>query len=77
MASDGGLFSFNAAFFGSPAATPLNKPVVGMAGTPDGQGYWEAATDGGIFNYGDAFFWGSLGSTTLNAPVVGIAGSAT
>ena len=56
---------------------PLNKPVVGMASTPDGQGYWETATDGGIFNYGDAFFWGSTGSITLNKPVVGIAGSNT
>ena len=56
---------------------PLNKPVVGMAATPDGGGYWEVATDGGIFNYGDAAFEGSLGSTHLNAPVVGIAASNT
>jgi hypothetical protein len=48
-----------------------------MASTPDGQGYWEAATDGGIFSYGDAFFWGSQGGSPLNAPVVGIAGSNT
>jgi hypothetical protein len=46
-----------------------------MASTPDGQGYWETAADGGIFNYGDAFFWGSTGAMKLNSPVVGIAGS--
>jgi hypothetical protein len=32
VASDGGVFSFNAAFFGSMGGRPLNKPVVAMAG---------------------------------------------
>ena len=32
----------------------LNKPVVGMASTPDGAGYWLVAADGGIFAFGDA-----------------------
>jgi hypothetical protein len=39
---------------------PLNQPVVGMAATPDGRGYWLVASDGGIFNFGDARFYGSL-----------------
>ena len=30
-----------------------------MAATPDGKGYWLVASDGGIFNYGDAVFYGS------------------
>jgi MYXO-CTERM domain-containing protein len=51
----------------------LNKPVVGMAPTPDGAGYWLVASDGGIFSFGDATFYGSAGGTTLNAPVVGMA----
>ena len=51
----------------------LNKPVVGMAPTPDGGGYWVVATDGGIFAFGDAAFFGSTGSMTLNKPVVGMA----
>ena len=33
-----------------------------MAATPDGKGYWLVASDGGIFNYGDAGFYGSAGS---------------
>ncbi len=33
VASDGGIFSYNAPFFGSMGGKPLNKPVVGMAGT--------------------------------------------
>jgi len=40
----------------------LNRPVVGMAATPDGGGYWLVATDGGIFAYGDAGFHGSPGT---------------
>ena len=32
-----------------------------MAATPDGGGYWIVASDGGIFNYGDANFSGSDG----------------
>ena len=30
-----------------------------MAPTPDGKGYWLVASDGGIFNFGDAGFYGS------------------
>jgi hypothetical protein len=46
--------------------------VVGIAATPDGKGYWEVASDGGIFAFGDAGFFGSMGGKPLNAPVVGI-----
>ena len=34
-----------------PAALHLAKPIVGIAVTPDGKGYWLVASDGGIFNY--------------------------
>jgi N-acetylmuramoyl-L-alanine amidase len=44
-----------------------------MAATPDGKGYWLAASDGGIFSFGDAQFYGSTGSISLNRPVVGMA----
>ena len=44
-----------------------------MAPTPDGGGYWLVASDGGIFNYGDAGFYGSAGSIHLNKPIVGMA----
>jgi hypothetical protein len=46
---------------------------VGIAATPDGAGYWMSATDGGIFNFGDAKFFGSTGSIKLNKPMVGLA----
>jgi hypothetical protein len=38
-----------------------------------GEGYRFVASDGGVFDFGDASFWGSTGSTQLNAPVVGMA----
>ncbi len=49
-ASDGGIFNFGAfPFRGSMGGVRLNRPVVGVAATPDGNGYWEVASDGGIF----------------------------
>jgi hypothetical protein len=73
-ASDGGVFSFgNAQFQGSTGGMALNKPVVGMAATPDGGGYWLVASDGGVFSFGDAQFHGSTGGMALNKPVVGMA----
>jgi len=51
----------------------LNQPVVGMAPTNDHGGYWEVATDGGIFTFGDAGYFGSTGNIHLNAPIVGMA----
>ncbi len=58
---------------GDTASVRLNKPMVGMSPTSDGQGYWLVASDGGIFTFGDAAFHGSLGSIRLNQPVVGMA----
>jgi len=56
-------------------ALVVNHPIVGMAATPDGGGYWEVASDGGIFAFGDAGFHGSEGGRPLNAPIVGVASS--
>jgi hypothetical protein len=60
-------------FHGSAGNIALNKPIVGMAATPDGGGYWLVASDGGIFSYGDAGFYGSTGNIALNKPIVGMA----
>ena len=72
VASDGGVFSFNAPFYGSAGALPLARPVVGATATPDGGGYWLVASDGGVFSYGDAGFYGSEGGRHLNQPIVGM-----
>ena len=72
-APDGGVFSFGEArFFGSTGAIKLNRPIVGLAGTPSGSGYWLVASDGGIFSFGDAEFCGSTGRIRLNSPIVGL-----
>src|SRR5258707_12039281 len=53
--------------FGAATVVPgttlggLASPVVGMASTPDGLGYWAVASDGGIFAFGSASFEGSTG----------------
>ncbi len=51
----------------------LNRPIVGMASTGDGKGYWNVASDGGIFTFGDAQFYGSTGNIALNKPILGMA----
>jgi SpoIID/LytB domain protein len=70
----GGIYTFgDAPFHGSTGNIALNKPIVGMAATPDGGGYWLVASDGGIFTFGDAPFYGSTGNLVLNKPIVGMA----
>jgi hypothetical protein len=59
--------------FPDMAGRPLNKPIITLGTTSDGDGYWLLGGDGGIFNFGDAHFFGSMGGKTLNAPVNGIA----
>ena len=52
-AADGGVFSFgDARFRGSTGAIRLNQPIIGLAPTPTGDGYWLVARDGGVFTFG-------------------------
>ena len=77
LGRDGGVFSYNASFFGSTGGMVLNQPVVAMTPTPTGNGYWFVANDGGVFSFGDAQFRGSTGALTLQAPIVGMAATPT
>ena len=89
--ADGGVFNFGSAPYhgstysygitGLGGSKPLNAPIVGMASTPHGNGYWLVAADGGVFNFGSAKFYGSTytygitglhGNHPLNAPIVAI-----
>jgi cell wall-associated NlpC family hydrolase len=65
---DGAIRYWNA------AVTPggLAAPVVGMAATPDGGGYWLANAAGAVSAHGSAVNYGSLGSQTLQAPITHI-----
>jgi len=104
VAADGGVFTYNspgnvgnsegtvlgssANFLGSTGCLTLNKPIVGMAASPDTTdvgsntacnsgplgpgGYWLVASDGGMFAFGNAPFLGSTGCLVLNEPIVGM-----
>ena len=64
---------FGTTAVGANAVSKPNAPIVGMAPTPNGLGYWMVGSDGGIFSFGDAKFYGSEGGAHLNKPVVGMA----
>jgi hypothetical protein len=51
---------------------PLPSPIVAMAATPDGKGYYLAAADGTVYALGDAHRYGDLAGKHLNAPIVGM-----
>jgi Glycosyl hydrolases family 43 len=56
----------------SPAtsAGPVTNPSCAPA--PTNPGYWQVASDGGIFSFGSAQFYGSTGGRRLNRPIVGM-----
>ena len=56
----------------SGAGVVLNAPVVSVAATPNGRGYWLVGADGGVFAFGNATFHGSTVGLNLNSPIVGI-----
>ncbi len=72
MTAAGKVTAFGGAvFYGDLSGHTLNKPIVAMASTPDGKGYWLFAADGGVFSFGDATFYGSNGGTGSTSPYVG------
>jgi hypothetical protein len=73
VASDGMVFGRHAPNLGSLGGHHLSQPIVGIAATHTGGGYWLVASDGGIFTFGDARFYGSTGGVQLNQPIVGMA----
>ncbi len=57
----------------NPGASPaVGATCPGPPPTPP-PGYWQVASDGGIFTFGAAQFYGSTGNIRLNQPVVGMA----
>ena len=63
----------SATHFGDTSGFVPTSPVVDMAATVSGNGYWLVSADGGVFAFGDAGFFGSLGAVALIAPIVGMA----
>jgi hypothetical protein len=69
----GNVFGYGRAEHHGQPPVELHAPIAGMEATPTGRGYWLAASDGGIFAFGDARFLGSMGGTRLARPVVDLA----
>jgi hypothetical protein len=62
----GGVYSFGGAgWYGSEESRHLTSPIVGMAVTPDGRGYWLVGANGSVFSLGDARWYGSMASSPL------------
>jgi hypothetical protein len=66
VTAEGGVFNFGGAgYFGNERWRHLAAPIVGMAVTPDGGGYWLVGANGAVFNLGDAGWYGSLAHVSL------------
>src|SRR6202035_2461089 len=57
----------------NPGESPAASPSCPQGPPPPPPGYWQVASDGGVFTFGAAGFYGSTGSIRLNKPVVGLA----
>ena len=72
VASTGGeIFTLGKA--SSYPSGPSSSPVVAIASTPDGRGYWLALKDGGVVAAGDAHLYGSLAGKHLGSAVAALA----
>jgi len=71
VAATGGIFSFDAPFYGS-ATGHASSPVVGMAPALTGNGYWIGDAIGQVFAKGVPSE-GTMAGTPLNQPMVGFA----
>ena len=69
---DSYAFSVQAANHYGPGPDSAVSNTVSSPPSPS-QGYWEVASDGGLFSFGTAQFYGSMGGRPLNQPIVGMA----
>jgi protocatechuate 3,4-dioxygenase beta subunit len=72
-----------ASFHGSLAGQAMTSPVVSIARTPTGKGYWILTREGQVYTFGDARFHGTTRASyaavrvRTNAPAVAIMGTPT
>ncbi len=75
--ADTGVLAYgSAAYHGSPVTSGVSAPIVAMAATPRGTGYWLASANGRVYAYGTAGHFGPGRPLHLAAPVAGIASTA-
>jgi len=86
VAATGGIFAFDVPFLGTPMtinpALPsggsnsesVTAPIVGMAATNTGGGYWLVGSNGAIYAFGNAGYYNSLPGEgfTSNGPIKGM-----
>src|SRR5262249_31524135 len=58
---------------GSLAGHVLRGPIVGIAATPDENGFYLVGADGGVYPFGSGRKFGSAAGLALAAPIVAIA----
>jgi hypothetical protein len=63
----------DARFYGSASRDLVDDHLVAMAATPDGRGYWLAASDGRVLPFGDARFYGSASRDLVDDHLVAMA----
>jgi hypothetical protein len=61
VASDGGVFAFDAPFLGSTGGISLNRPMIAGLNDNMSNGYWLVASDGGVFAFNATFFGSAAG----------------
>jgi NlpC/P60 family len=71
------IYNYDGAYRYWKSSAPLTPgglvaPVVGMAATPDGSGYWLVNAAGGVAAHGSAVSYGSMAGQTLQAPITHI-----
>jgi len=71
--ADGTATEFHAPPSGPTSKNVADGPIVGVAATPDGLGFWEVTRSGSVYAYGDASFRGPLAALDPAAPVTAMA----
>ena len=66
----------DAAALGAPESVDLDSPIVAMAATPSGDGYWMATRSGAVHAFGVTGIGGTDGGYSVE-PIVGMATTAT
>jgi hypothetical protein len=74
VGANGSVYNFGVpGSYGSLGGKRIDQPIVGIAVTPGGKGYWLAGAGGTVYPFGDARSYGSMGSTPLSGAIVGMA----
>jgi hypothetical protein len=74
MAAVGSVYCFgDAPFYGSEKGSGLSQPIVGLAASPWGMGYWLLSAGGQVFDFGGAPYEVAVSASGPGAPSVGLA----